>query len=1437
MNLSSDLGGATGYVGFTGGSGGSTATQEISNFTFTEQDYQAYQAYQNNVTVSANSSISVPAGDATLSGQVSSSTGNFSVTKVGAGTLTLSGSGDNDGLGLVVTAGTVVLAKASSDSPDVHAVGGGGLTVDSGGTVQLSGAGGYEIYQGAAVIVNAGGVLDLDGQNQTFTTGSLTLNGTGSGSGALINSAPGTTATFAGNVSLASNSSIGGPDNLVLSGVISGSGSLTQTGSGTTTLSGNNTYSGGTTITGGTLSVSMDANLGTDPITPTPGNIVLDGLVGFFDGMEQAVGGTLQATAGFTLNSNRGVLVSPNSPIPAGNLTVTSGNTLIYGGIVAGPSGSSLSFGGPGTVLLSGANTFTNTFSGTMDVSGGTVQLGSSTTLGNSVPVLDGGALDLNGFSITTPLDLYGGALINNNTEIPATDSGTITQIPGKTSTIGGAGNITLSGVMALFTSILVTPGPFTDTMTGMGTLTLSGTTNNSYLGLVVDSGTVILDKTSSTSGNVHAVGSPLTINGGTVRLGGTGGDQIFDGTGVTVNGGTFDLNSLSETVASLTLAGGSVTGAPGVLTSTSTYQVESGSISAILGGSVGLNMTTNGMVILSGANTYTGGTSLQSGTLELSNVVLPGGTGTGTVTINSGATLQYDESSTIYQEGITLSGTGTLQKTGSGMLIFGGAAAVNWQFQAGALIDVEGGTLTGGDNNDDFWSTNQASLKIASGANFKGVEAAIVVDALTGYGTLTSGWTNGQGSITINVPQGITGTFSGMISDTSTTNGYTTSLTKDGTGTEILSGTNTYTGGTTISGGTLQVGNGDATGSLGSGPVTDNASLVFDLAGTTTVGTITGTGSVTQEGSGTVILPGADSYIGGTMITAGTLETGSAASLGSGTVTLNGGTLSAGSSAPITGFGGNGTGWTINNSGITSTAITNNVLTLTDGNTNEGRSAFDNTPVATAGNFIASFTYTPSGNRAADGVAFVLQNEGPTALGGTGGGLGYGANGGIGGISNSIAVALNIYSGDGAGTNRFTNGSIGTYNSTSPVTLNDGDAQNITLIYNAAAQTLSETITDQAAGQTFATTYTGVSLTSIIGGGTAYVGFTGGTGGSTSTQTISNFSFSEPTVAGFGGNGTVGGNSSGWTVNQSGTYSNAPTPITNNVLTLTDGNNSEVRSAFYNTAVPTTGFVATFTYTATSSGFPNNAANGVAFVLQDAAAGASALGAGGSGIGYSGIGNSIAVGINIYSNNGTVGTQLFTDGNIGSFNSTGSVTLNDSNAKNFTLIYNAAAQTLSETIAEPATGKTFATTYTGISLSKYISGSTMYVGFTGATGGANSTQQISNFAVSEPTVAGFGGSGNGWSVQSSGISGTAVSNDTLTLTDNNPSEAPAPLTRPPCQQLATSPPASRTRHPEIALPTGRHSSSKTPRQVPPSLGSLAARSVTVESVTASRWR
>ncbi|WP_440680936.1 autotransporter-associated beta strand repeat-containing protein, partial [Candidatus Pelagibacter sp. HIMB1623] len=134
--------------------------------------------------------------------------------------------------------------------------------------------------------------------------------------------------------------------------------SLVKGGSGKLTLSGSNTYTNNTTINSGTLSISADSNLGTAPGSADADNIIFDG-------------GTLETTASFTLNTNRGITLTGN-----GTIDVDSGTTLAYAGIIA--SSGDLDKTDSGTLTLSGTNTYT----GATTISAGIIAISDAVGLG-----------------------------------------------------------------------------------------------------------------------------------------------------------------------------------------------------------------------------------------------------------------------------------------------------------------------------------------------------------------------------------------------------------------------------------------------------------------------------------------------------------------------------------------------------------------------------------------------------------------------------------------------------------------------------------------------------------------------------------------------------------------------------------------------------------------------------------------------------------------------------------------------------------------------------------------------------------------------------------------------------------------------------------------------------------------------------------------------
>jgi hypothetical protein len=190
--------------------------------------------------------------------------------------------------------------------------------------------------------------------------------------------------------------------------------------------------------------------------------------------------------------------------------------------------------------------------------------------------------------------------------------------------------------------------------------------------------------------------------------------------------------------------------------------------------------------------------------------------------------------------------------------------------------------------------------------------------------------------------------------------------------------------------------------------------------------------------------------------------------------------------------------------------------IRLTDGGFGEAGSAFFTTPVDIT-NFSSTFFFhiVPGTTPMADGITFTIQNAGPTALGPSGGGLGYGPDqpGGPPGIPNSVAVKFDLFDNAGEGNNStgiYTQGSSPTVPAIdltpSGVNLHSQHVFRVDVTYTTGA--LNILITDTSPGGSFDPEVYSVNLVNEVGGPMAHVGFTGGTGGLSAIQDIQFWTF-----------------------------------------------------------------------------------------------------------------------------------------------------------------------------------------------------------------------------------------------------------------------------------------------------------------------------------------
>ncbi|WP_051443994.1 autotransporter-associated beta strand repeat-containing protein [Afipia sp. P52-10] len=365
---------------------------------------------------------------------------------------------------------------------------------------------------------------------------------------------------------------------------------------------------------------------------------------------------------------------------------------------------------------------------------------------------------------------------------------------------------------------------------------------------------------------------------------------------------GAGHTQTIADVIADQTGSGGSGTYATGGPVCT----VGAGCAGYSGAGSWALEKSGAGTLILSGANTYTGGTTLSAGVVSVGAdnnlgdasgaLTFNGGilqvTGTGFTstarTINWGAdggSFDIADAANIFSVSQALTGAGSLQKLGAGTLALSGANTYS------GTTRIDAGTLQAGAVNT--FSANSAHV-VAAGAVLNLGDHAQTIGSLAGAGNVTLG----TGTLTAGGDNSST-IFSGNMSGSSLL--VDTAFNKQGTGTLILSGANTYSGMTEIAGGTLQAGatntlsanslhllwagavldlnNFDQTivGLGGSGSVTlgsGTLTLAGDpiLVATSFGGAISGTGGIVKDGSFTQRFGGANTYSGTTSINAGRL-------------------------------------------------------------------------------------------------------------------------------------------------------------------------------------------------------------------------------------------------------------------------------------------------------------------------------------------------------------------------------------------------------------------------------------------------------------------------------------------------------------------------------------------------------------------------------------
>ncbi len=720
-----------------------------------------------------------------------------------------------------------------------------------------------------------------------------------------------------------------------LSGNISGSGNVTFSSSvtgGTVTLTNSgNDYTGTTTITSGTTLALYDSDTDSDTNT-TSGSIEHSQRLvnnGTFD-----ISGTVSGATIISLSGSGNIVLGSRSLTLNdydSDEDITYDTNTTFSGVISGKGGLALT---SGIITLTGVNTYT----GITTVSTDTLYLTGDGSISQSSNVYVYGTLNASGANsvVLKSLSGSGTVVLGTNDLVLNNASGSFTgTITGSGELILNSGTQYLSGTNS-FTTVVINGGELevgSDTVSynvqNSGTFTFYNSSVLTMTGVISGTGDVTKEGSAITTiSTAQTYTGATTITAGTIKL--TDAGSLATSSGVEVDSILDLTESTNAAITSLT-----GTGTVRLGTESLTITGGAGDFSGTITGSGTLTIS-GGSQSFSGTNTYTGATTVSGGTM----VLVAGASLKSAVTLATGTSIDLSSGVTITGSATigSLSGTGSVNLGANTLVLSAAAGTFSGTITGTGSLWISGGTetlsgtstYTGTTTVSAGTLTLTGSLATTSKLNISGTldatgaaDTTLTFVSLAGAGAVELG----THALVLNTASGVSTVFSGVLSGDA-------SLTISGSGTQALSGANTYSGITTVnSGATLQIGNGSSSGSIASTEVVNNGTLKFyRLDSSTFSSVISGTGDVVQAGIGTTILTGDNTYTGTTTISAGTLQIGDGTTSGSIAYTssiIDNGTLAFASPGAVT----------INTtiSGAGSVSILSGTVTLTSVNTYTG--------------------------------------------------------------------------------------------------------------------------------------------------------------------------------------------------------------------------------------------------------------------------------------------------------------------------------------------------------------------------------------------------------------------------------------------------------------------------------------------------------------------